>query len=63
LSGQGMQLTGMSIGTSARGAPQDKYPRHLSDVRKVSLVKSDIVEAARVRGVNPSVGQSLDLFV
>jgi flagellar hook-length control protein FliK len=63
LSGQGMQLAGMSIGTSARGAPQDKYPRHLSDVRKVSLVKSDIVEAARVRGVNPSVGQSLDLFV
>jgi flagellar hook-length control protein FliK len=63
LSSQGMQLAGLSIGTSGRGGAQDKNPRPSSDIRKVSLVKSEAVEAPRTRGANPSVGQSLDLFV
>jgi flagellar hook-length control protein FliK len=65
LSNQGLQLAGLSIGTSARGGSQykDKDPKPTTDARKVTLVKSDAVETARVRGANPSVGQSLDLFV
>jgi flagellar hook-length control protein FliK len=63
LSSQGMQLTGLSIGTSGRGGSQDKNPRAPSDARKLTLVKPEAVEAARVRPTNPSVGQSLDLFV
>jgi flagellar hook-length control protein FliK len=63
LSSQGMQLAGLSIGTSGRGGAQDKNTKPSSDVRKVGLVKSEVVEATRTRGANPSVGQSLDLFV
>jgi flagellar hook-length control protein FliK len=63
MSGQGLQLTGLSIGTSARGGTPYKDPQPTSDTRKVTLVKSEVVETARVRGANPAVGQSLDLFV
>jgi flagellar hook-length control protein FliK len=63
LSSQGMQLAGMSIGTSGRGGSQDKGPKAPSDARKLTLAKPEVVEAARVRSANLSVGQSLDLFV
>lgn len=65
LSSQGLQLAGMSIGTSARGGEQfkEKDTKPATDARKVTQVKSDIVETGRVRMANPSVGQSLDLFV
>jgi flagellar hook-length control protein FliK len=63
LSSQGMQLAGLSIGTSGRGGSQDKNPKASSDNLKVTLVKPEAVETARVRPANPSVGQSLDLFV
>jgi flagellar hook-length control protein FliK len=63
LSSQGMQLAGMSIGTSGRGGSQDKGPKAPSDARQLTLAKPEVVEAARVRPANPSVGQSLDLFV
>jgi flagellar hook-length control protein FliK len=65
LSSQGLQLAGMSIGTSARGGEpyKEKDPKPATDARKVTQVKSDIVETGRVRMANPSVGQSLDLFV
>jgi flagellar hook-length control protein FliK len=63
LSSQGMQLAGLSIGTSGRGGSQDKNPKAPSDARKVTLVKQEAVETARARPANPSVGQSLDLFV
>jgi hypothetical protein len=63
LSSQGMQLAGLSIGTSGRGGSQDKNSKAPSDARKVTLVKPEAVETARVRVANLSVGQSLDLFV
>jgi flagellar hook-length control protein FliK len=63
LTSQGMQLAGMSIGTSARGSSQDKGTRQAPETRKVTLLKSEMVEIPRLRGANPAVGQSLDLFV
>jgi flagellar hook-length control protein FliK len=63
LSSQGMQLAGMSIGTSGQGGSQDKGSKAPSDARKLTLAKPEAAQAARVRPANPSVGQSLDLFV
>lgn len=63
LGSQGMQLTGLSIGTSGRGGSQEKDTRRSPESRKVALLKSDTVETPRLRGTNPSVGQALDLFV
>lgn len=63
LSSQGMQLAGLSIGMSGRGGAHDKGSRQSSDDRKVMLIKPEAVETVRARGANPSVGQSLDLFV
>jgi flagellar hook-length control protein FliK len=63
LTGQGMQLAGFSIGTSGRGNSQDKDPKQAPETRKVTLLKSEVVETPRLRGANPSVGRSLDLFV
>jgi hypothetical protein len=63
LTSQGMQLTGMSIGTSGRGGSQEKDTKRTPDGRKVAMLKSEAVEKPRLRGANPSVGQALDLFV
>jgi flagellar hook-length control protein FliK len=63
LTSQGMQLAGLSIGTSGRGGSQEKGSQSPAGARKLTLVKPEAVEAARVRPANPSVGQSLDLFV
>ncbi len=63
LTSQGMQLAGLSIGTSGRGGSQEKGPRQTPESRKAALMKPEVVEAPRLRGANPSVGQALDLFV
>jgi flagellar hook-length control protein FliK len=63
LSSQGMQLAGLSIGTSGRGDAQGKGSRPTSDIKKVALVKSEAALTTRTRSVNSAVGQSLDLFV
>jgi flagellar hook-length control protein FliK len=63
LSSQGMQLAGMSIGTSGRGDAQGKGNRPPSEIKKVALVKSEATATTRSRSVNSAVGQSLDLFV
>jgi hypothetical protein len=63
LTSQGMQLAGMSIGTSGRNGAQEKGAKQAQESRKVTLLKSEVLEAPRLRGANPSVGQSLDLFV
>jgi flagellar hook-length control protein FliK len=63
LTSQGIQLTGMSIGTSGRGGSQEKDTKRTPEGRKVAMLKSEAVEKPRLRGANPSVGQALDLFV
>ena len=63
LTSQGIQLTGLSIGTSGRGGSQERETRRAPEGRKLALLKPEGVETPRLRGTNPSVGQALDLFV
>lgn len=63
LSGEGLQLTGMSVGTSNQGnTPSDgRQPRPAP--RQATVVSMEPVQAATVRPGHPSVGRALDLYV
>jgi hypothetical protein len=64
LSGQGLQLAGMSVGTSGQGGSgsgENKPGR--AGVQRISMVQEESISTVSVRGTNSSVGQSLDLFV
>lgn len=63
LSGEGLQLTGMSVGTSSQGnTPGDgRQPRPAP--RQSTVVSLEPVQAAAARSSNPSVGRALDLYV
>lgn len=64
LSGQGLQLTGMSVGTSGQGGAQDNG-RHQPKpgARQASLVSLEPARASSTRVANAAVGQALDLYV
>jgi flagellar hook-length control protein FliK len=63
LLGEGLQLAGVSVGSSggraAQGNPQQSSP----GTRQVVLPQEPNAAATGVRHSNPSVGRSLDLFV
>ena len=63
LSGEGLQLTGMSVGTSSQGNnPSDgRQPRPAP--RQATVVSLEPVQAAAARPGHPSVGRALDLYV
>lgn len=64
LSSEGLQLTGMSIGTSGRGqTPGDGGQPRPSATRQTKIVSLEPVTIPRTRGANPSVGRALDLYV
>jgi flagellar hook-length control protein FliK len=64
LSGEGLQLTGMSIGTSGRGqTPSDGGHQPRPSTRQIARVSLEPVVATTARVANRSVGQSLDLYV
>ena len=63
LSSQGLQLAGVSVGSSGTGGEAGSERRQRSAAQQVSLVKTDAVGAVTTRSANPAVGRSLDLFV
>ncbi len=63
LSNQGLQLTGVSVGTSGKGGDQGGERRSRQGAQQATLVKAEAVGPASARMANPAVGRSLDLFV
>jgi len=64
LASEGLQLLGLSVGTSARGnTPGDGRQSRPALVRQVSVVGVEIIGATHTRVANTPVGQALDLYV
>jgi len=63
LSGEGLQLTGMSVGTSAQGQAQSDDRQAKPASRQTKLVALEPASATTGRSSNPSVGRALDLYV
>ena len=63
LSGQGLQLAGMSIGTSARGQTPGDSGQPKPSPRQTKLVSIEPAAIPVARAPNPSVGRALDLYV
>lgn len=63
LSGEGLQLAGMSVGTSSRGDAQDGGRQPKPGARQTARVAMEPVRASSTRVANAAVGQALDLFV
>jgi len=63
LSGEGLQLTGMSVGTSGRGSAQGEGGQPKPSSRQTKLVSVEPPRSSTARPANPAVGQALDLYV
>lgn len=63
LSGEGLQLTGMSVGSSGKGDSGGKSRQEHSTVQKFMRTDTAPTTPLVTRSANPSVGRSLDLFV
>ncbi|HEY8905307.1 MAG TPA: flagellar hook-length control protein FliK [Rhodoferax sp.] len=63
LSSEGLQLTGMSIGTSGRGQTPGEGEQPKQSPRQTARVSLEPVVATTARVANRSVGQALDLYV
>jgi len=63
LSGEGLQLTGMSVGTSSRGNTQSDGRQPKPAPRQAAVVSMEPVRASAARTSNPAVGRALDLYV
>ena len=63
LSGEGLQLTGMSIGTSGRGQTPGEGGQPKPSPRQTARVALAPAVATTARVANLSVGQALDLYV
>jgi flagellar hook-length control protein FliK len=63
LSSQGLQLAGVSVGSSGMGGDAGGDRRQRPAAQQITLVKTDAVGASIARAANPAVGRSLDLFV
>jgi flagellar hook-length control protein FliK len=64
LSREGLQLTGMSVGTSGRerGQSEGDQPKQ-SSIRQAKLSSVEPLVTTMTRSANRAVGQSLDLYV
>ena len=63
LSNQGLQLTGVSVGSYGKGGGNGDERRQRHGAQQLKLVKNDLANAPVGRAANAAVGQSLDLFV
>ena len=63
LSSQGLQLAGVSVGTSGKGSENGSERRSRPGTQQVTMVKTEPAGTAPARSANPAVGRSLDLFV
>jgi flagellar hook-length control protein FliK len=62
LSSEGLQLSGMSVGTSGQGAAQQQPHQAPTSARQTRLLVQPLAAPA-TRLVNPAVGRSLDMYV
>jgi flagellar hook-length control protein FliK len=63
LSNQGLQLTGVSVGSYGKGGGNGDERRQRHGAQQLKLVKNDLANSPVGRAANAAVGQSLDLFV
>ncbi len=64
LSGQGLQLAGVSVGASGQGAGESgEHRRARPGAQRVALVKEETLSPVSNAATYPSAGRSLDLFV
>lgn len=63
LSSQGLQLAGVSVGSSGTGGDAGGERRQRSAAQQITMVKTEAVGAPVVRASHPAMGRSLDLFV
>lgn len=63
LSGEGVQLTGVSVGSSGKGGSGGGTRQEHSTVQKFMRADATPTTPVVTRSANPSVGRSLDLFV
>lgn len=63
LSSQGLQLAGVSVGSSGAGGDAGGDRRQRQSAQQVTLVKTEAAGVTVARAANPAVGRSLDLFV
>ena len=63
LSSQGLQLAGVSVGSSGAGGDAGGDRRQRPPTQQVTLLKTEALGVAPARAANPAVGRSLDLFV
>jgi flagellar hook-length control protein FliK len=63
LSNQGLQLTGVSVGSYGKGGGNGDERRQRHGAQQLKLVKNDLANSPVGQAANAAVGQSLDLFV
>ncbi len=63
LMSEGLQLSGVSIGSSGKEGANSGEQRQRQDAKRVLFAKTEIVRPLTSRVVGSSVGRSLDLFV
>ena len=60
--GEGLQLSGVSVGASANRDAQGDSRQQNSQAKQALLVSEQPVAPLANRSMNPSVGQTLDLY-
>ena len=63
LMSEGLQLSGVSIGSSGKEGANSGEQRQRQDAKRVLFAKTEVVRPLTSRVVGSSVGRSLDLFV
>ncbi|OIQ67149.1 flagellar hook-length control protein [mine drainage metagenome] len=63
LSSEGLQLAGMSVGTSGKGSQQHEQRQPQTGIRQTTVLSVDALAGTTPRVGNRSVGQALDLYV
>jgi len=63
LSGQGLQLAGVSVGTSGQRENSGESRRARANSQRMGQIQAEVLTPAANRAAHPSVGRSLDLFV
>lgn len=62
LAGEGLQLTGLSVGTSGGGSAQSGAQQQRPGARQATVTPPPVAVAAASRSANLTVGRTLDLF-
>jgi flagellar hook-length control protein FliK len=63
LSGEGLVLSGVSVGTSGQDGAGAQEQRNRPGTRQATITSTDVVPTESRQRVNQSVGRAVDLFV